>query len=133
MKQDAENQLGNYLKRLREERKLSIRGLARKAGIDDSGLVRIERGDVRTPQPEKLKRLAIALEMPLADLLAMAGYVVPYDLPSITPYLRTRYGHLSEESLTAIDNYLKRLIDEHDMDPQGPVGFEDETSDSAER
>jgi transcriptional regulator with XRE-family HTH domain len=133
MKQDAENQLGNYLKRLREERELSIRGLARKAGINDTGLVRIERGDVRTPRPEKLRRLAMALEVPLADLLAMAGYVVPYDLPSITPYLRARYGHLPEESFTAIDNYLKRLIDEHGLDPQGPLGYEDETSQSAER
>ncbi|HEU5156155.1 MAG TPA: helix-turn-helix transcriptional regulator [Streptosporangiaceae bacterium] len=133
MKQNAENQLGNYLKRLREERGLSIRGLARQAGIHDTGLVRIERGDIRTPRPEKLRRLAMALEVPLADLLAMAGYVVPYDLPSLTPYLRARYGHLPEASLTSIDNYLKQLIDEHDLDPRGPNGFEDEASESAER
>lgn len=127
MNHDAARQFGAYIKRLRQERQLSMRGLAHQAGIDSGALTRIEQGKVSTPQPDTLKALAIALQVPLADMFAMAGYVIPYDLPSITPYLHARYGHLPEETLTSVNDYLQKLIDEHGLDPQGPVAREDET------
>jgi len=132
MDHDTAHRFGEYIKGLREERKLSIRGLASKSGIDSGGLTRLEHGKRRTPRPDKLKALATALEIPLADMFAMAGYTVPYDLPSMTPYLRARYGHLPEETLSAVNDYLERLIDEHGLDPDGPLDFEDETRESAQ-
>ncbi|MGH3904684.1 MAG: helix-turn-helix domain-containing protein [Pseudonocardiaceae bacterium] len=127
MKHDAAQQFGAYIKRLRTEQKLSMRGLAHKANIDSGALTRIEQGKVDTPQPDTLKALAEALQVPLADMFAMAGYVIPYDLPSLTPYLQARYSHLPEETLASANDYLQRLIDEHGLDPNGPVGLEDET------
>ena len=132
MEQDAPNKLGQHIKRLREERRLNVRGLAAKAGLTGSAVSRVENGK-RAPAIDTLKAIATALDVPLMDMFAMSGHLTPYDLPSLTPYLRARYGHLSEASLTAIDDYLKRLIDEHDLDPQGPVGYEDETSEPAAR
>lgn len=128
MDQDTAHQLGGYVKRLRQEQKLSVRGLASKAGLDSGELSRIENG-TRHPRPDKLKALATALDVPLADMFAMAGYTIPYDLPSMAPYLRARYGHLPEETLDAVNDYLERLIDEHGLDLDGPTKLEDERSD----
>jgi len=75
----------------------------------------------------------MALHVPLTDMFAMAGYVIPCDLPSIAPYLHARYGHLPEDTLASVNDYLTRLIDEHDLDPNGPVALEDETSESPQR
>lgn len=133
MKQEPVNRFGEYIKRLREERKVGVRTLASQAGINSGELSRLETGKRPTPKPDTLKALAVALDVPLADMFAMADYVIPYDLPSITPYLHARYGHLPPDTLTSIDNYLKRLIDEHGMDPDGPHDFEDETNTSSQR
>src|SRR5919108_495391 len=46
------------------------------------------------PKRETLVRLAKALKTDLADLLTLAGYATGEALPSFTPYLRTKYGHL---------------------------------------
>lgn len=127
MKHDAGQQFGAYIKRLRTQQKLSIRALADKIGMDSGALTRLEHGKV-SPKPNTLKSLAIALQVPLADMFVMAGYVIPYDLPSITPYLRARYGSLPEEAIASADDYLQKLIDEHGMDPRGPVALEDETN-----
>jgi hypothetical protein len=91
----------------------------------------MESSERRTPQPDTLAALAAALGVPLADMFTMAGYVVPYDLPSVTPYLHARYGHLSKETLTSIDDYLKWLIEAHGSDPNGPLSLEDETSEQS--
>ena len=132
MNQAAARQFGEYIKRLRTEQQLSIRGLASKAGIDDGALTRLEHGKVCAPQPGTLKALAMALQVPLADMFAMAGYVIPDDLPSIAPYLCARYGQLPEATLVSVNDYLQRLIEEHGLDPSGPLAFEDETIESSQ-
>ncbi|HEU0087708.1 MAG TPA: helix-turn-helix transcriptional regulator [Pseudonocardiaceae bacterium] len=128
MNQDASQQFGKHIRHLRKQRKLSIRGLANKAGIDSGALTRLEHGKVQAPQPHTLTALAAALQVPLADLFAMAGYVIPYDLPSIAPYLNARYSFLPEEARASVNDYLQGLIDEHGLDPEGPAAFEDETN-----
>lgn len=127
MKHKSAQQFGAYIKRLRTEQGLSIRGLADKAGMDSGGLTRLEHGKF-SPHPDTLKALAMALQVPLADMFVMAGYVIPYDLPSIAPYLRARYGSLPEEAISSANDYLQKLIEEHGMDPRGPVEREDETN-----
>ncbi|MCA1605051.1 MAG: helix-turn-helix domain-containing protein [Acidobacteria bacterium] len=132
MDQDTARRFGEFIRQLREKRRLSVRELASKSGIDSGGLTRLEHGRILAPRPDKLKALATALEVPLADMFAMAGYTVPYDLPSLAPYLRARYGHLPEETLSAVNDYLERLIDEHGLDPNGPLAFEDEQNGPSE-
>lgn len=127
MNQNTAHQIGGYVKRLRQEQKLGVRGLASKAGLNSGELSRIENGN-RHPRPDTLKALAAALDVPLADMFATAGYTIPYDLPSMAPYLHARYGHLPEETRNAVNEYLERLIDEHGLDPDGPTELEDERS-----
>jgi transcriptional regulator with XRE-family HTH domain len=118
MNHEAARQFGTYIKGLREARKLSIRGLASEANIDSGALTRLEHGKVRAPQPDTLKALSKSLGAPLSDMFAMAGYVVPHDLPSLVPYLRARYSHLPDEALAAAHAYLCRLVSECGLDPE---------------
>lgn len=123
MGRDTRNQFGKYIKQLRQERRLSIRELASKTGIDSGALTRIEHGKVGTPRPETLKALAVALDIPLADMFARAGYTTPAELPDLATYLRLRYGHLSEETCTLAENYLHWLTSEVG-EPREPQGWE---------
>lgn len=125
MKHDPKIQFGKYLQQLRKERHLGIRELARKAGVDDGGLTRLEQGKV-SPRPSTLQALGAALEVPLADLFARAGYITPSELPGMSAYLRTRYDRLPEDALVSIDEYVQRLIKDHDLDSDGPAPVEDE-------
>jgi transcriptional regulator with XRE-family HTH domain len=127
MKHDASIEFGNHLQRLRRERKLSIRELARKAAIDSGGLTRLEQGKT-SPRPATLKALAVVLEVPVADLFAHAGYLTPADLPNLNTYLRVCYGELPEDALTSLDAHIRHLIDDQGLDGSGPVAFEDETT-----
>ena len=126
MKHATAPTLPTYISEHRRRQKLSIRGLAAKAGLDSGALTRLEHGETKTPRPETLRALAKALEVPIADIYAAAGHVTPYDLPSLVPYLQTRYGNLSDAAIRDASAYLARLIDEHGLDPNGPAAQEDE-------
>lgn len=69
--------LGTRLREIREIRGQSLRGLAASAGISAAYLQKLERGDVRQPSPGVLHKLAKALEVPYADLMELAGHIVP--------------------------------------------------------
>ncbi|HEX3778710.1 MAG TPA: helix-turn-helix transcriptional regulator [Pseudonocardiaceae bacterium] len=125
MKRATTSQFGDYLRNLRQQRKLGIRQLGRMSGIDSGALTRIER-DERAPTPQTLQALAAALEVPLADLFARAGFATPYDLPAVDSYFHARYGHLPEDVLASMNDYCQRLIDEYGFDPAGPAAREDE-------
>lgn len=132
MDENSAKQFGDYLRRHRKEQKLTSRGLAERAGIDIATLVRLEQGKYRTPRPDTLKGLASALGRPLADVFTMAGYVVPYDLPTMTHYLRTKYGSLPEEAITSMDDYFQQLLGQYGLNLNGPLAYEDETTEDSE-
>lgn len=132
MTHDTAPEFGGYLHNLRRQRRLGLRELARIADIDSGGITRLEKGQAR-PRPDTLKCLAVALDVPVSDMFAMAGYITPSDLPSINTYLRVRYRDLSDESLTGLEGYIQLLIDEHNLDPNGPMAFEDETDNPSKK
>ncbi|MBJ6647131.1 hypothetical protein DD630_05870 [Streptomyces sp. BSE7F] len=122
---DAQQQFGEYLRGLRQSKGLGVRELARRAELDAGGITRIEQGKI-FPTLDTLKALATALEVPPSDLFTMAGYVIPSDLPSMSTYLRTRYG-LPEDAIASVDEYVQKLMQEKGLNPDGPAPFEDET------
>lgn len=62
------NSLGERIRQLRLDRKLSMRALALKAGIKSVAFIAdIEKG-YRKPAPENLDRIAQALDVPLEEL-----------------------------------------------------------------
>lgn len=74
--------LGARLRQVRELKQLSISTAAKGAEISTAYLQKLEVGDVRQPSPPVLHALSRVLEIDYAELMRLAGYVVPNDLGS---------------------------------------------------
>lgn len=83
--------LGEYIRAQRETLGISQRRLAARVGIHHSYLARMEAGGYAQPAPAVLHRIAEALDLDPEDLFALAGHVIPHELPSFAPYLRAKY------------------------------------------
>ncbi len=117
-------QLGRLLRARREERGLSTHRLAAEANMDQATIVRLEAGTFGAPRPDKLTRIAQALGLNGADVFALAGYTVPGDLPTLRPYLQTKYGGLLLEDIDKIEAYVARLAKKRGvrLDPEAEEG-----------
>lgn len=69
--------LGRTLKSIREVAGRSLKAVAGPAGISPAYLMKLERGEVASPSPHVLHRLAAALGVEYVELMRLAGYVVP--------------------------------------------------------
>jgi transcriptional regulator with XRE-family HTH domain len=64
---------GQYLKRLRETKNLTLTEVAEQAGINHSHLSRIESGLRNPPKATTMQKLAVALGVPFIELMEKAG------------------------------------------------------------
>jgi len=126
MNPEQAEHLGHVLRTRRTELGLSTHRVAELAEIDQATVVRLEAGSIASPRPDKLSRLAKALDLSGADIFALADYTVPRDLPALKPYLRAKYGHFSAEDVERIDAYAARLAKRHGAQLDGPNPGEDE-------
>lgn len=70
-------ELGRQLRELREFKGLSLKRIAEPAKISAAYLQKLERGEVKDPSPHILYRLSGVLDVPYADLMRLANYIVP--------------------------------------------------------
>jgi transcriptional regulator with XRE-family HTH domain len=70
----AANRLGTRLRAVRELKKWSLKTTADGAGLSAAYVQKLERGEVASPSPHKLRNLADALELPYFELMQLAGY-----------------------------------------------------------
>ena len=118
--------LGGYLRQARTEKSLSLAALSELCGLPAATISRIETGVFRAPAPDGLARLADALELPLSDVFAHANYAAPSDLPSFTPYMRSKYKDLPDDALEDIERYAQKLARKHGVNLDGPLPGQDE-------
>lgn len=71
----AGNDFGDTVRRLREERGLSLRQMQAATGVSNAYLSQIELGRVGPPSPKIIERIAEALEYPYVELMSSAGYL----------------------------------------------------------
>jgi transcriptional regulator with XRE-family HTH domain len=116
--------LADILRQRRDEFGYTIRQLAAHADVNLATIVRLERGDILTPQPDTLKGLAAALDLPVTDLFAVADWLPKNELPTFAPYLRAKYKELPEEAVGEMEHFFARLARKHGV--QGPASGEDE-------
>lgn len=83
--------LGAVGRRARDRARFSLRDLAAIARISRPMLQRLELGQLSTPSPALLHRVAEALEPDGDDVFAFAGYRPSGSLPSLAPYLRAKH------------------------------------------
>ncbi|MCR8978655.1 helix-turn-helix domain-containing protein [Brevibacillus laterosporus] len=70
---------GEELRQLRKEKGFSIRKLSELSGVAHSYLSQVETGKRGIPKVETLEKIAAGLDIPLEDLLVLAGYIDPED------------------------------------------------------
>jgi transcriptional regulator with XRE-family HTH domain len=116
--------LAVVLRRRRDELGYTVRELAARADVNLATIVRLEHGDILTPQPDTLKGLAAALDVPVTDLFAVADWLPKDELPTFTPYMRAKYTELPEEAVEEMERFFDRLAKKHGV--TGPVDREDE-------
>lgn len=103
---------------------MGVRALEAASGVNISSIVSLERGDILAPQPDTLKALAGALDMPVSDLFTVAGWLPADELPTLMPYLRAKYRQLDETAIADLERYARQLTDKHGR--HGPLDHEDE-------
>ncbi len=105
--------LGNRLRADRELTRLSLRSAATQAEISSAYLSQLESGSIKNPSPHILFRLAELYSVSYADLMRLAGYVLPNSstpeptrqVGSLELALRSRTP-LSDDERSALAEYL---------------------------
>ncbi len=126
MTEATTQRLGQLIRQRREQRGWSTVELAERTGITQSNIVRMEQGNITSPGPERLARVADALAIPLADLYSLAGYPLTTELPSLPTYLRTKYRELPAPAQEELAAYVARLREKYGLTADGPAPGEDE-------
>lgn len=127
----AMTMFGEQLKKLREQRKLSVNQLAMYAGVSAAAISRIENGHRGVPKPATIKKLAEALKIPYEQLMDIAGYMRAGEIREKPPGYRTicdiadeldagelwlfdaeKWDCLSREDILNLDQYFHFLVAE---------------------
>lgn len=108
------NTLASFVKSKREERDMSVRGLAEKAKISHTEIKRIEDGARKQPSPKILKAIAAAMNVPYNDIMVAAGYLnvaESNDLPIMMTASQSNISELEIDDLTESElEDVKRYI-----------------------
>ena len=92
--------LGGRLRQARELKQMSISAVANKADISTAYLQKLEVGDVKSPSPNYLHNLSTVLEIDYAELMRLAGYIIPNDIAKSTRRRNELTHAFSKEELT---------------------------------
>jgi len=103
-------ELGEYIKKIRTDKGLSIRKVAETAHISHTEVKRIEDGVRKQPSPQVLRALAAALNTPYEELMEAAGYIdeVP-DSGGVAAAGIMDSEDLNEEELAQVNDFIKYL------------------------
>jgi transcriptional regulator with XRE-family HTH domain len=106
--------LGDALRESRKARRISLDNVATAAQISAPYLLKLERGEVGSPSPRVLARVAVVLELPYLRLMELAGYLDEGDLASLedrVPKPHPLAGRsLSGEEWRQVGAFIKELI-----------------------
>ena len=113
---------GKRIRELREAKrstdpKFSLRQFATAVGISPTFLSKVERGEFDPPAPDKIKRMAVLLEVDADELLALAGRVDPElekiikEQPKALPDLLRTVRGMSEEELRKLTERARKQKD----------------------
>jgi len=109
-------ELGNELRKAREDKGESLASVADPAKISAAYLHKLERGVINSPSPRVLARLAVVLEVCYLRLMELAGYLDEEQIararlhePSPQPHPLTSQ-QLTPEEWRAVGAFIKMLI-----------------------
>lgn len=129
MTPEQAQQLSTMLRSKREEIGLSVAEVARRAHVNVATAWRIEEAKIPSPRAENLQAIGDVLGIPASDLFATIGWMPPAELPTIRPYLRSKYHDLPPDAVAEIEAQFDAIAKKHGIsfDPDhGPQNGEDE-------
>lgn len=118
------NEFGDYIKRVRDEKGLTLNQVALYAEISAAQLSRIETGKRGTPKPQTIEKIATALKVDYNELMKIAGYLntettssalTKKDERDIAKKLESILGDLDNDSSLAfngepMDDHTRELV-----------------------
>ena len=107
------NALGKYLKRLRKERKLTLRAVEEKTRISNAYLSQVENSKIVKPSPSVLHKLAKCYDTSYEHLMKLAGHPLPTSIEKETLEpafrLRSNFNDLTEEERKRVLEFIDFL------------------------
>ena len=129
MNQEQSQQLAASMRERRQLLGVSASELARRANVSPGTITRLELAQIPNPHIESLRAIADALQMPITDLLASGSWVRRDELPTLAPYLRTKYRDMPAAAVQEIEAHFDDVARRHGIHlhaPGGPAAGEDE-------
>jgi transcriptional regulator with XRE-family HTH domain len=108
-------QLGILVAKARRRKGLSYRALATQLGVAYGWLSELEMGRFLDPAPDRLARLAEALDIAPARIDRITKGSMADSLPEVRTYFRAKYG-LTPGQSEQIAHYLERYIEPPEKD-----------------
>ena len=112
--------LGDYIRTRRESLGLTIAEAEERSDLDSTYWRKLEAGQYEAPSPKALHAIARTLKSPIEDLYGLCGYDIPKRLPSLSPYLRTKFD-LPPEAVADLERYFSFLRAYYDIPVDKPV------------
>jgi transcriptional regulator with XRE-family HTH domain len=103
-------QLGALVARARARKGLSLRDLAGQLGLARSWLGYLEQGRYVDPGPDRLARIAEALDLEPTQIDRITRGAVSDGLPDMRTYFRAKYA-LTPEQIAQIERYVERYTE----------------------
>ena len=66
---------GAFIRRQREAKEIGLREMAKKIGVSPTYLSKVERDEFSPPAEDKVRKIAVILDLDTDELLALAGRV----------------------------------------------------------
>ena len=92
----SDKTIGQIIAEAREEKNLSQRALAKLAGINSSGLSKIEAGE-REPSPKILRKISKYIDVNYNDLMYKMGLGI--EVSPLNPFIKDYYSNLKGQEL----------------------------------
>lgn len=101
-------QLGSLVAKARSRKGVSLRDLAWRVGVHTSWLGRLEHGDFADPAPDRLARVADALDIEPERIDRITKGAMAEGLPGMRTYFRAKY-ELTPEQVEQVERYVRRM------------------------
>ena len=92
----SDKTIGEIIAKARDDKKLSQRQLAKLAGINSSGLSKIEAGE-RDPSPKILRKISKYIDVNYNDLMYKMGLGI--EVSPLNPFIKDYYSNLKGDEL----------------------------------
>lgn len=111
---------GDYLRKLREDRELTLRDVEREAKVSNAYLSQVERGERGIPNFKVLSKLAKTYGVPVASLMQVAEAESKNEKVDANPqtpdvqFVSRGYEKLSDEKRKQLKSFLQHLVAEEE-------------------